>query len=131
MFTKIIRQEVAIKVLKVALFGSLSLCAGFAAVAQQKPISNNRELNAALKTAKTAEDHRRIADYYQSKAQTLLKKEKEERELANYYATHPSMYGKLYPTPYDNHKWRADSYQREANEAMKKASEQQESVGVK
>ena len=131
MFTKIVRREVAIKVVKAGLFGCLSLCAGFAVVAQQKPISNDKELNVALKTAKTAEDHGRIADYYQLKVQTLLKKEKEERALANYYAMHPSMYGKLYPTPYENHKWRADSYQREADEAMKKASEQQEAAGVK
>lgn len=113
--------------LSVALLGSLTLNAGTSTAAQQI-ISNDKQLGAALKTAKTADDHRRIAAYYQEKARNLQSKEKEERDMANYFATHPSLYGKLYPTPYQNHKWLAESYHREAAEALQKASQHEETA---
>jgi len=128
MIKRISHHRLASALTKVAILGSMSLCAGIVAHAQQ-PISNDKQLSAALRTAKSPEDHHRIADYYREKAEKLLKKEKEERELANYYAAHPSMYGKLYPTPYENHKWRADSYRREADAALLNASRQQQSAG--
>ena len=109
------------------LFVLLSFGSGSALAAQQS-ISSEKELSAALKSAKTSDDHRRIAAYYQEKAQKLQAKEKEEKDLADYFATHPSMYGKQYPTPYENHKWRAENYHREASEALQKASQQQEAA---
>ena len=115
-------------ILVIGLFALLSFGSG-SILAAQKPISNDKELSTALKSARTPEDHRRIAGYYQEKAQKLQAKEKEERALADYFAAHPSMYGKQYPTPYENHKWRAENYHREAEEALQKASQQQDSVG--
>lgn len=103
-------------------FGSAS------AIAAQQSISNEKELNAALKSARTPDDHRRIASYYEEKARKLQAKEQEEKDLADYFAAHPSMYGKQYPTPYENHKWRAENYHREASEALQKASQQEEAA---
>jgi hypothetical protein len=60
--------------------------------------------------------------------QKLENKEKQEQELADYFATHPSMYGKLYPTPYQNHKWLADYYHRAANGALQKAGQHQKAA---
>jgi hypothetical protein len=74
-------------------FGSSS------AVAAPQSISSEKELSAALKNVKTADEHRRIAAYYQQKSQKLQNKEKQEQELADYFAAHSSMYGKQYPTP--------------------------------
>ncbi len=96
--------------------------------AAPQAISNDRELSVALKNAKTADDHRRIAAYYEEKAQKVQQKEKEEHDLADYFAAHPSIYGKMYPTPYENHKWRAENYHREASEALQKASQQEEAA---
>jgi hypothetical protein len=96
--------------------------------AAPQSISSEKELSAALRSEKTPEDHLRISAYYKEKAQTLQRKEKEEQELADYFATHPSMYGKQYPTPYENHKWRAENYQREASEALQKATQHQEAA---
>ena len=93
------------------------------ALAAPQAISNDKELSVALKNAKTSDDHRRIAAYYEEKAQKLRQKEKEEQDLADYFATHPSMYGKIYPTPYQNHKGLADYYHRAAGIALQKAKE--------
>jgi cAMP phosphodiesterase len=93
--------------------------------AAPQAISNDKELNVALKNAKTSDDHRRIAAYYEEKAQELQQKEKEEQELADYFATHPSMYGKIYPTPYQNHKGLADYYHCAAGIALQRAKEHQ------
>jgi hypothetical protein len=87
-------------------------------------ITNKKDLDVALKTAKTPEDHQRIAAYYQEQAKKLQAKEKEERDLANYYLTHPSMYGKQYPTPYENHKGLADYYHQAGAQALEKADQQ-------
>ncbi len=85
---------------------------------------SKKDLEVALKTAKTPEDHQRIAAYYQEQAKKLQAKEKEERDLANYYLTHPSMYGKQYPTPYENHKGLADYYHQAGAQALEKADQQ-------
>jgi hypothetical protein len=100
-----------------------------AVLAGPQAITNRRDLNAALKTAKSKEDHQRIAAYYQEQAQRLQKKAKEEQELADYFLAHPSMYGKVYPTPYQNHKWRADNYYQAANTASEKAGKQLKLAG--
>ena len=92
--------------------------------AAAQTIANKKDLEVALKTAKTSQDHKRIADYYQEQAKKLQVKEKEERDLANYYLTHPSMYGKQYPTPYENHKGLADYYHQAGTRALEKADQQ-------
>ena len=96
-----------------------------AAFATPQVITTKKELNAVLKTAKTTEDHQRIAAYYQGEAQKLHDKEKEQQGLADYFLAHPSMYGKIYPTPYQNHKGQAEYYHQAASEASEKAEQQQ------
>jgi hypothetical protein len=93
---------------------------GGAISAAPQAIAGKKDLNAALKSARTADDHKRIASYYREQAQKLQNKEREERELANYYSSHPTL-GKQYPTPYQNHKGLADYYQLRASEAAEKA----------
>jgi len=92
--------------------------------AAAQTITNKKDLEVALKSAKTPEDHKRIADYYQEQAKQLQVKEKEERDLAKYYLTHPSMYGKQYPAPYENHKGLADYYHQAGTRALEKADQQ-------
>jgi hypothetical protein len=75
------------------LFACLA-CFSESLSAAPETIVNRKDLKVALKTAKTSEDHQRIANYYQEQAKKLQVKEKEERDSANYYLTHPSMYGK-------------------------------------
>ena len=98
--------------------------AGFSKSLSAAPgtIANKKDLHVALKTAKTSEDHKRIADYYQEQAKKL--QVKEERDLANYYLTHPSMYGKQYPTPYENHMGLADYYHQAGTQALEEADQQ-------
>jgi hypothetical protein len=100
--------------------------AGFSTSLSAGPgtITNKKDLEVALKTAKTPEDHQRIAAYYQEQAKKLEAKEKEERDLANYYLTHPSMYGKQYPAPYENHKGLAEYYHQAGTQALEKADQQ-------
>ena len=127
MVTGKLQQRIRKEIFVMGLFAFLSFGSGSTLAAQQS-VSNEKELNAALKSAKTPDDHRRIASYYEEKARNLHAKEKEEKDLADYFATHPSMYGKQYPTPYENHQWRAENYHREANEALQKASQQEETA---
>ena len=81
-------------------------------------------MKVALKTAKTSEDHQRIANYYQEQAKKLQVKEKEERDLANYYLTQPRMHGKQYPIPYENHEGLTDYYHQAGTQALEKADQQ-------
>ena len=105
------------------LFTSFAFFSNSLSAAPQT-IVNKKDLDAALKTAKASEDHQRIATYYQEQAKKLQVKEKEERDLANYYLAHPRMYGKQYPTPYQNHKGLADYSHQAGTEAMEKANQQ-------
>src|SRR5882762_500052 len=114
--------------LSMMLFVCLSAFFSSAVFARQA-IANQKDLNAALRTAKTIEDHKRIAAYYQEEAKKLQSKANEEQELADYFLAHPSMYGKVYPTPYQNHKWRADNYYQAANKAAENAAEQLKLAG--
>jgi hypothetical protein len=125
MITRIVRHNARKVVFGAAFIAGLLLGSGPVYSAPQS-ISNDKELGLALKNARTPDDHRRIAVYYEEKAQKLQQKEKEEQDLANYFATHPSMYGKMYPTPYQNHKNLADYYHRAANIALQKAKEHRE-----
>src|SRR5882724_826006 len=106
-----------------ALFAFLSF-GGSSAFAAPQSVSSDKELTAALKNVKTADDHRHVAAYYQQKAQKLQDKEKQEQQLADYFAAHPSMYGKQYPMPYQNHKGLSDYYHQAGAEALEKADQQ-------
>jgi hypothetical protein len=127
MLTKGIQQNLRNTMFAAVLFAWLPLGDSSAYAAPQS-ISNDKELSVALKNAKTSDDHRRIATYYEEKAQKLQQKEKEEQDLTDYFATHPSMYGKIYPTPYQNHKGLADYYHRAADIASQKAKEHRQTA---
>ncbi|HXR33190.1 MAG TPA: hypothetical protein VN830_05765 [Verrucomicrobiae bacterium] len=127
MVTKVMRHNLRKMVFAAVLFAWLPLSNG-SAYATPQSISNDKELSVALKNAKTSDDHRRIAAYYEEKAKKLQQKEKEEQDLADYFATHPSMYGKIYPTPYQNHKGLADYYHRASGIALQKAKEHRETA---
>jgi hypothetical protein len=124
-------QEAAMSVIKffkkMQSLTILFVCfAGFSNSLSAAPrtIASKKDLEVALKSAKTAEDHQSIAAYYQEQANKLQVKANEERDLANYYLTHPSMYGKQYPTPYQNHKGLADYYRQAGVQALGKADQQ-------
>ena len=85
-------------------------------------IANKKELRSALKTARTPEDHRRIAAYFQEEARNLREKAKQEQDLANYSLEHANNYPKKYPTPYQNTKQLADYYQWASDQALAKAT---------
>jgi hypothetical protein len=89
-------------------------------------IANKEELKSALKTAKTPEDHRRIAAYFQEEAKHLREKAKQEQDTANYDSEHANNYPKKYPTPYQNAKHLADYYQYAADQALAKAEKHSE-----
>ena len=107
------------------LFACLCGTLSSSASANQNSIEGKKELKVALKTAKTSEDHQRIAEFYQEEARKLKGKEKEEQELADYYLAHPSIYGKMHPTPYHNHKDLAHYYQQASDHAATQAEEHQ------
>ncbi|MBZ5668269.1 MAG: hypothetical protein LAO04_00860 [Acidobacteriia bacterium] len=85
-------------------------------------IANKKELRSALKTARTPEDHQRIAAYFQEEAKNLREKAKQEQDLANYYLEHANNYPKKYPTPYQNANQLADYYQWASDQALAKAA---------
>lgn len=105
------------------LFVALCGCFSGSVYAAPGAIANKKDLNAALKTAKTAEDHQQIAAYYQQQAQKLRNKGKEEQELADYFQGRTGPYAKMYPTPYENHKWRANYFRQAASQALEKANQ--------
>ena len=92
--------------------------------AAPETIVNKKDLKVARKTAKTSEDHQRIANYYQEQAKKLQVKERKGRAgLANYCLTHPSMYGKQYPTPCESQGSRR-LYHQAGTQALEKADQQ-------
>ena len=98
----------------------------FAGIAWSLPapqaIANKKELRSALKTARTPEDHRRIAAYYKEQAKQFQQQASKEQELADYYQAHAMNYPKKYPTPYQNAKQLADYYQWASDQASAKAA---------
>jgi len=76
------------------IFGILSLTfvLAIAAVAQPSATIQNqpeklgkKQLLSLIATAKTAADHRRIANYYEAKAQDYLDQSKEHEKMAEHY----------------------------------------------
>ena len=102
----------------------------YAGVAWSRPApqasANKEELKSALKTARTLEDHRRIAAYFQEEAKHLGEQAKQEQELANYYREHAMNYPKKYPTPYEINNQLADYHRWQADQDLAKAAKQLE-----
>jgi Na+-transporting NADH:ubiquinone oxidoreductase subunit NqrC len=53
-----------------------------------------RQLNTLIATAKSPAEHRRIAQYYQAKAQDLLAQSKEHEQMVAAYKANPSLTAK-------------------------------------
>jgi hypothetical protein len=113
--------------LKMRFIGMLLVClfAVFSSLASDnsQAIAGKKELKIALKTAKTAEDHQRIATFYQEEARKLESKEKKEQDLADYFLAHPSMYGKQHPAPSQTHTDLAHYYHQASSTAVEHAEQ--------
>jgi len=85
--------------------------------AAPQAITNRKSLWAAWTTAKSPEDHMRLAAYYQAEAERLRGIQKHEEELAKYYLEHAINYPKKYPRPYENAHHLAEYYRQAAEDA--------------
>lgn len=63
-----------------------------AAKVPSEPSLTKKELKQLIATAKSPEDHRRIAAYYQEEANTLDEKKKEHTEMGAEYDRNPQRY---------------------------------------
>jgi len=109
---------------------SVTVMLVYAGIAWSLPIpqviASKRELRSPLNTARTPEDCRRIAAYFQEEANHIREKAKQEQDTATYYLEHPNNYPKKYPTPYQNAKQLADYYQWAADQTLAKAEKHSE-----
>lgn len=81
--------------MKLALFfflASVFLLAAQDVKGPSKPPLTTKELKQLIATAKSPEDHRRIAAYYQEEAQKLDEKKKEHVEMGAEYDKNPQRY---------------------------------------
>lgn len=78
----------------------LMLLGSFSASGQeQKDKLSKKELKALIATAKTPEDHFRIAAYYRAQANDYLARQKEHLADEEEYNSNPQKYPTKYPTP--------------------------------
>src|SRR5437763_7892818 len=69
---------------------------GFAAsAAKPNPVMSKKEVKALIQTAKTPEDHLKLAHYYHYEANQLQAEARDHKEMADDYFKTPSRY----PTP--------------------------------
>lgn len=79
--------------------------------------------------AKSAEDHRKIAQYYQSQIKLIRVKLAEAEDLMNYWGSNTSMLqNNTVPNPYWSARSRAESLRLEVESASRSAAEQQKLV---
>ncbi len=79
-------------ILSLALVMTATALAQTASAPQPKPEHlSMRQLNTLITTAKTPAEHRRIAQYYQAKAQDYLAQVKEHEEMLAAYKANPSL----------------------------------------
>lgn len=78
------------------LFGVGGLCLTVAAESA-KPALAKKDLKAAITSAKSPQDHQRIAAYYKKQADRLLAEAKEHDELAAVYAKAGDPQGSKHP----------------------------------
>lgn len=64
---------------------------------QQEKLSKN-ELKTLIATAKTSEDHLRIANYYRAQARDYLARQKQHQQDEQEYNAHPQMYKTKHPS---------------------------------
>jgi hypothetical protein len=84
---------------------------------------SRKDLQRAEATAKTSEDHLRLAQYYRAKAAENQRKLAEAEDLVEYWGRKSWMvYRNKIPNPYQSAKARVDYYRREVQAASRLAS---------
>lgn len=84
----------------------------------QTPSLTKKEVKALIATAKTPEDHRRLAAYYHSEAVDLAAKQQEHEEELQEYFKNSSRYSSKYPTMGDHCRGLAGYYGYAAKKAQ-------------
>jgi hypothetical protein len=84
----------------------------------------SKDVRKAEASAKTAGDHLRLAQYYESKAQLTRSKLAEAEDLVNYWSQKDWMVNRTkVPNPYTSAKSLADSYRYELDKTTKLAAD--------
>jgi hypothetical protein len=87
---------------------------------------NDRNVRQAEAKAKSAEDHLKIADYYQSQTKLMQVKLAEAEDLVTYWSSDTAMvHNRNVPSPYWSAKSHADRLRAEVESASAHAAEQQ------
>jgi len=68
------------------------------AAGQQQEKLSKKELKSLIATAKTSEDHLRLAAYYRAQANDYLARQKQHEADAEMYDSNPRQYPSKYPT---------------------------------
>lgn len=90
------------KLIYALALGSIILCTVLSgpspAAGQQQKKMSNKELKSLIATAKTPEDHLRLAAYYRAQANDYLARQKQHEADAEMYESNPRQYPSKYPT---------------------------------
>lgn len=90
----------------------------FPATAEQpNPRLSKKELKALIANARTPEDHRKIAAYYRSEAESLRERQREHEEDLAEYNQNSSRYPSKYPTMGDHCRQLSQYYSLAAKQA--------------
>ena len=83
-------RNVSIALAIVVLLALLSLVRTSPVTAGSKPTLTKKELKALIASAKTKEDHQKLADYYKAETERLEAEAKDHDEMAEAYKQSPS-----------------------------------------
>jgi hypothetical protein len=81
---------------------------------------SKKELKVLLSTAKTAEDHQELADYFAQQAREFQRKSREYEVHCAEVAKYPMNYKTKYPSEYDHCRFWAERYELQSKEAESK-----------
>ena len=96
------------------------------AVEPTQPALTKKELKAAITNAKTAQDHQRIAAYYQKEGDRMLAEAKEHDELAVLYGKSPNPLAIRVGKNAEHCKYFAEAARKAAQESQEMAKFHQE-----
>ena len=96
------------------------------AVEPTQPALTKKELKAAITTAKTAQDHQRIAAYYQKETDRMLAEAKEHDDLAVLYGKSPNPLAIRVGKSAEHCKYFAEAARKAAQESQEMAKFHQE-----
>lgn len=77
-------------IVAILLLGLLSFVRTGSVTAGNKPTLTKKELKALIASAKTKDDHQKLADYYKSETERLEAEAKDHDEMAEAYKKNPS-----------------------------------------